>query len=55
MYEISLGLNTVKITDYIKNTSNKSCLKLNFLQKNQQMRRILKDIFHNIFPKIYDP
>ncbi len=33
----TLGLNTTKNTDYIKNPSNKSCLELNFPEKTQWM------------------
>ncbi len=32
----TLELNAAKITDYIKNCSNKSCWELNFVQKSQQ-------------------
>ncbi len=30
---LTLGVNALKNTDYIKNVSNKNCLEFNFLQK----------------------
>ncbi len=44
MRKLTSGLNTLRIITYNKNTSKKTCLELNFLQKSQRP-------YKSIFPK----